>query len=363
MLDPYFSATKIAWILNHVPGVRERAEAGELAFGTVDSFLLWNLTDGKVHATDATNAARTMLYNIRTQEWDRELLEMFHIPESLLPEVKDNVADFGRTAPGVFDHEIPIGGMAGDQHAALIGQACFAPGMVKSTYGTGCFALMNIGKDCRLSQNRLLTTVAYRVDGKTTYALEGSIFVAGAAIQWLRDNAGFFSESAASEALALSVPDANDVYFVPAFTGLGAPYWNPDARGAILGLTRDTTKAHITRAALEAQAYQTHDLMAAMEKDSGVRPETIRADGGLVSNAFMCQFLADILAAKVEIPSCAETTALGAAYLAGLSAGMYSGFDDLAANWNLDRAYVPNMKEDTRRSLLHGWTQAVKRVM
>jgi glycerol kinase len=363
LLDPYFSATKIAWILDHVSGARARAEAGELAFGTVDSFLLWRLTGGKVHATDATNAARTMLYNIHTQEWDRELLDLFGVPVSLLPEVKDNVADFGRTALGVFEKEIPIGGMAGDQQAALIGQACFAPGMVKSTYGTGCFALMNIGGESRLSQNRLLTTIAYRIGGRTTYALEGSIFVAGAAIQWLRDNAGFFSEASASEILALSVPDANDVYFVPAFTGLGAPYWDPAARGAILGLTRETTKAHITRAALEAQAYQTYDLMAAMEKDSGVKPKAIRADGGLVANGFVCQFLADILDTKVEIPVCAETTALGAAYLAGLSAGVYTGFDDLAANWKLDRAYVPNMEEDTRKSLLRGWAQAVKRVM
>ena len=363
LLDPYFSATKIQWILDNVPGVRERADKGKLAFGTVDSWLLWNLTGGRVHATDATNASRTLLFNIRTQGWDDDLLRLFDIPRSLLPEVKDNVADFGRTDENLFGRSIPIGGMAGDQQAALIGQACFRHGMVKSTYGTGCFALMNIGETFRESKNRLLTTQAYRLEGKTTYAIEGSIFIAGAAIQWLRDGLGLFKNAGESEALALSVPDNNGVYFVPAFTGLGAPHWRPDARAMLTGMGRESTAAHIVRAALEAQAYQTLDLMDAMKADTDYDPEIIRADGGLVANNFVCQFLADMLDRPVEIPAVAETTALGAAYLAGLQSGVYNGLDDISKDWKASRRYTPRIKADERESLYAGWKNAVDAVL
>lgn len=361
LLDPYFSATKLRWILDNVDGVRSRAEKGDLAFGTIDTWLLWNLTGGKIHATDITNASRTMLYNVVSHEWDNDLLKLFNIPKSLLPEVKDNVSDFGRTTPGLLNNVYAVGGMAGDQQAALIGQACFKPGMVKSTYGTGCFALMNIGPQFRLSQNRLLTTIAYRVNGEISYAVEGSIFVAGAAIQWLRDNAGFFATAPESEKLATSVSDTDGVYFVPAFTGLGAPYWDPAARGAILGLTRETTKAHITRAALEAQAYQTLDLMDAMVKDGGTNPDVIRADGGLVANGFMCQFLADMLERTVEIPQNAETTALGAAFLAGLQMGVYKNLDDVAQTWSCAKRYEPQQIDRDQRYA--GWKRAVGRVI
>jgi glycerol kinase len=322
LLDPYFSATKIAWILDNVDGARVRAAKGELAFGTVDTWLLWNLTGGKVHATDITNASRTMLFNIVTQEWDKDLLKLFNIPASMLPAVYDNVHAFGFTDEKIVGEAIMIGGMAGDQQAALIGQACFQPGMVKSTYGTGCFALINIGGTFRQSKNRLLTTVAYRVNGKIAYAIEGSIFVAGAAVQWLRDGLKVFKKASESEVIAQSVGDNGGVYFVPAFTGLGAPHWDPNARAAISGLTRDSNISHIVRAALEAQGYQTLDLMSAMERDSGAKVGVLRADGGLVANGFVCQFLADMLARPVEIPKVAETTAWGAACLAGLQAGV-----------------------------------------
>lgn len=360
LLDPYFSATKLNWILENVAGVRAKAEKGELAFGTVDSWLLWNLTGGKVHATDITNASRTMLFNVVTQAWDDDLLKLFNIPKSLLPDVKDNVANFGTTASGLLSKQYTIGGMAGDQQAAMIGQACFKPGMVKSTYGTGCFALMNIGNIFRESQNRLLTTIAYRINGKIAYAVEGSIFVAGAAIQWLRDNAGFFASSPESEALATSIDDTDGVYFIPAFTGLGAPYWDPEARGAIFGLTRETTKAHITRAALEAQAYQTLDLMDAMVKDGGTDPEVIRADGGLVANSFMCQFLANMLNKPIEVPHNAETTALGAAFLAGLHAGIYKNLNDVASTWSRAKRYEPQSVDREKRYA--GWKKAIGRV-
>lgn len=357
LLDPYFSATKIAWILDNVDGVRVRAEKGELAFGTVDTWILWNLTKGKVHATDATNAARTMLYNIAEQKWDDDLLKLFNIPKSLLPEVKDNAADYGTT--DLLGAALPIGGMAGDQQAALIGQACFNKGMVKSTYGTGCFALMNIGETFKPSQNRLLSTTAYRFNGKTTYAVEGSIFVAGAAIQWLRDGLGLFDKASKSEAMARSVPDNNGVYFVPAFTGLGAPYWNPHARAIVSGMTRDTTAAHIVRAALEAQAYQTLDLMAAMEADSGYKSAVMRADGGLVSNEFVCQFLTDMLNVPVEIPAVAETTAWGAACLAGLQAGVFKSLDDISKVWRPARHYTPRMDAAQRDKLYKCWKETV----
>jgi glycerol kinase len=363
LLDPYFSGTKIAWILDHVKGARKKAEAGDLAFGTVDTWLLWNLTGGKVHATDATNAARTMLFNIRAQKWDDDLLKLLDIPRAILPEVKDNVAAFGETAKGVFNCSLPIAGMAGDQQAAVIGQACFEEGMVKSTYGTGCFALMNIGPKFKESKNRLLTTPAYRFDGKTTYAIEGSIFIAGAAVQWLRDGLELFPKAADSEKFATSVKDNGGVYFVPAFTGLGAPYWEPEARGMIAGLTRDSTAAHIVRAALEAQAYQTLDLMAAMKADTGHDPEIIRADGGLVANRFVCQFLADMLDRPVEIPKVAETTAWGAACLAGLGTGVYDGLDAVSERWTSDRLYKPQMKKAERERLYGEWKQTIGRLL
>ena len=363
LLDPYFSATKIAWILDNVAGARASAEKGELAFGTVDCFLLWRLTGGRVHATDATNASRTMLYNIIEGRWDDVLLKLFNIPRSMLPEIKDNVGDFGKTDISLLGKSYTIGGMAGDQQAALFGQACFSEGMVKSTYGTGCFALMNIGTKFRSSENRLLTTIGYRLDGQSTYAIEGAIFVAGAAIQWLRDGLHLFKNAEESEGIATSVEDTDGVYFVPAFTGLGAPYWVPEARGLISGLTRGTTAAHIVRAALEAQAYQTRDLMKAFIADGGHDPKVIRADGGLVANHFMCQFLADQIGKPVEIPEVAETTALGAALMAGLHAGVYSGLGDISKTWNRARRYDPVMPTQQRDTLYAGWTKTVKSLL
>jgi glycerol kinase len=363
LLDPYFSATKIAWILQNVPGARAKAEKGELAFGTVDTFLLWRITGGRVHATDATNASRTMLFNIRDGRWDDVLLKMFNIPRSLLPEVKDNVADFGKTDIQLFGKSYTIGGMAGDQQAALFGQACFTEGMVKSTYGTGCFALMNIGKKFRFSENRLLTTIGYRIEGQNTYAIEGAIFVAGAAIQWLRDGMRLFRNAAETEGIATSVKDSGGVYFVPAFTGLGAPYWVPEARGIISGLTRGTTSAHIVRAALEAQAYQTRDLMKVFIADGGHDPKVIRADGGLVANHFMCQFLADQIGKPVEIPDVAETTAFGVASMAGLQCGVYKGLDDIAAVWRCARRYEPSIVAAQRDTLYTGWTKTIASIL
>lgn len=363
LLDPYFSGTKLAWILDNVPGVRTRAEAGDLAFGTVDCYLLWKLTGGRVHATDVTNASRTMLYNIVTQEWDDDLLRLLNIPRGLLPDVRDNVADFGATDPALLGRSFTIGGMAGDQQAAVVGQACFHDGMVKSTYGTGCFALMNIGGTFRESKNRLLTTPAYRLNGEITYAIEGSIFVSGAAVQWLRDGLGLFRQASESEGLATSVADTNGVYLVPAFTGMGAPYWDADARGLLCGITRDVTAAHITRAALEAQAYQTRDLIGAMEADTGKKIDIIRADGGLVANKFVCQFLADILNCPVDIPRVAETTALGAAYLAGLQVGVYNGLDDITNAWHAVRHYDPAMDDAKRDALYAGWQKAIERTL
>ncbi len=360
LLDPYFSATKIAWILDNVEGARSRAMRGELAFGTVDCYLLWCLTNGKVHATDVTNAARTLLFNIIEQKWDIDLLMLFNIPKEILPEVHDNAARFGVTDSALFGQEILIGGMAGDQHAALIGQRCFRSGMVKSTYGTGCFVLMNIGMDFKFSQYRLLTTPAYCLAGKITYAIEGAIFVAGAAIQWLRDELGFFQDVTKSEALANSVPNSNEVYFVPAFTGLGAPYWRPDVRGMIIGLSRETTNAHIIRAALEAQGYQTLDLMEAMEKDSGHHAEVIRVDGGLVTNKFMCQFLADMLNKPVEVPKITEATAVGAAILAGLTVSLFADLKATERYWLQKEIYVPMMDANDRKRLYAGWKAAVQ---
>ena len=362
LLDPYFSATKLCWLLDNVDGARKRADAGELAFGTIDCFLLWHLTGGEVHATDASNASRTQLFNIHSQEWDDALLALHNIPREVLPEVKDCSVLFGACDPELFGAAIPITGMAGDQQAATFGQAAFEPGTLKSTYGTGCFALLNTGGEAVSSTNRLLTTVAWRLDGETTYALEGSIFVAGAAVQWLRDGLGLFSDAAESEALAASVSSAGGIYMVPAFTGLGAPYWDADARGALIGLTRDTGAAEITRATLEAVCYQTRDLLEAMTADGAPLPPTLRVDGGMAANDWTMQFLADMLGTPVERPVVTETTALGAAYLAGLATGYYSGKEDIARQWRRDRRFEPGMEDGLREELYAGWKTAVGRV-
>ena len=363
LLDPYFSATKIAWILDNVAGARERAERGELAFGTIDSFLLWRLTGGAVHATDVTNASRTLLYDIREQRWDPELCRLFRVPEALLPVVHDNSHVFGLTAPGLFDVQIPIGGMAGDQQAALFGQACFEPGMVKSTYGTGCFMLVNTGSEAVRSEHRLLTTPAYRLDGRTTYALEGSIFVAGAAIKWLRDGLRVITQASDTDGMATQIPDSHGVYLVPAFVGLGAPHWDPEARGAVFGLTLDATGAHLARAALEATAYQTRDLLQAMVGDGCAQPAAIRVDGGMTANGWLCQFLADILEVPVDRPANLETTALGAAFHAGLATGVWSGLDELSRTWVASDTFRPEMDGKLRRTLLDGWEKAVAKTL
>jgi glycerol kinase len=362
VIDPYFSGTKIAWLLDNVPGAREAANAGRLAFGTVDSWLLWNLTGGEVHATDATNASRTMLFDIHRQTWDPELCAILGVPMSLLPQVCDCAGDFGACRPDILGAAVPIHGIAGDQQAATVGQACFSPGMIKSTYGTGCFVVMNTGDNPVASSNQLLTTVGYRIGGRTTYALEGSIFVAGAAVQWLRDGLNLIEDAPASEALASNVDSTGGVYLVPAFTGLGAPYWDADARGAILGLTRDTGIAHIVRAALEAVCYQTRDLLHAMEADAGGRIETLRVDGGMVANNWLMQFLSDVLDIRVERPAVNETTALGAAYLAGLGAGIFGSLEEVAARWLPEHAFNPGMDADRRHHLYENWLAAVARV-
>jgi len=363
LLDSYFSATKLHWILSHVDGARARAEKGELAFGTVDSFLLWRLTGGGSHATDATNASRTMLFDINSQQWDQSLLDLFQIPASLLPEVKDCIADFGVTDPHLFGRAIPIGGIAGDQQAAAIGQACLEPGMIKSTYGTGCFVLMNTGDKVIRSQNRLLTTVAYRVDGRTSYAVEGSIFVAGAAIQWIRDGLKLIDSAGEVEGLAQGLDSNRGVYLVPAFTGLGAPHWDPHARGAIFGLTRDTGVAEIVRATLESVGYQTYDLMEAMKRDSKTASKTLRVDGGMVANNWFLQFLADLLDVPVERPQVTETTALGAAYLAGVQCGLFESLADVRNHWQRDALFTPRLSAAERSVLLRGWEKAVSRVL
>lgn len=363
LVDSYFSATKIAWLLDNVPGARARAEKGELCFGTVDSFLLFRLTGGKVHATDATNASRSMLFDIHRQDWDDTLLKLFNVPPAMLPAVKDCSTEFGATTPEVLGHAIPITGIAGDQQAATFGQACFQPGMIKSTYGTGCFALVNIGTKPVRSDHRLLTTVAYRLNGKPTYALEGSIFVAGAAVKWLRDGLGIVASAAETATLAASASDNHGVYLVPAFVGLGAPYWDPDARGALLGLTLDSGRAQIARATLESVAYQTRDLTAAMHSDGAAAPTAIRVDGGMVANDWLCQFLADMLNVAVERPKVIETTALGAAYLAGLHVGVYKGLDAVAYGWNCERRFEPRMNPALRQQLYEGWKKAVARVL
>jgi glycerol kinase len=362
LLDPYFSGTKIAWLLDNVPGARERAERGELAFGTIDCFLLWRLTGGKVHATDATNASRSLIYDIRKQAWDKELLALLRIPESLLPEVKDSNADFGATEAAILGQSIPVGGIAGDQQAATVGQTCFQPGMMKSTYGTGCFALFNTGKDLVHSQNRLLSTIAYRLDGEATYALEGSIFVAGAAVQWLRDGLGIIKSAGETEALAKQADTRQRVYMVPAFTGLGAPYWDAEARGAFFGLTRGSGPAELARAALEAVCYQTRDLLEAMRADGATGLEALRVDGGMVANDWMLQMLSDILGVAVERPVVPETTALGAAYLAGLNQGLFADLEAVAAQWQCDARFEPQMAAEERDERYAGWQDAVARV-
>jgi glycerol kinase len=361
ILDPYFSATKLAWLLEHIPGARARAQRGELAFGTVDSFLLWRLTEGRVHATDASNAARTLLFNIHSQTWDDELLALFDIPRALLPEVLDNAAAFGYTT--LFGTPLRITGMAGDQQAATIGQTCFQPGMIKSTYGTGCFMVQNTGRNVVKSRQRLLSTVCYRLDGQTTYALEGSIFVAGAAVQWLRDAIKLIAHAGETETLARQVDSTDGVYLVPAFTGLGAPYWDPLARGAIIGLTRDSGIAHIVRAALESVCYQTRDLLDAMQADGSARPSALRVDGGMVGNDWLMQFLSDMLALPIERPHITHTTALGAAYLAGLGVGVFSSLEELSDKWQREARFEPQMPDAERTGLYQGWREAVSRTL
>ena len=362
LIDPYFSATKLRWLLDEVPDARARAERGELRFGTIDCFLLWRLTGGQVHRTDATNASRTMLFNIHTQQWDEELLQLLDIPASLLPEVMDSAADFGQTDASVLGASVPVCGIAGDQQAALIGQACFSPGMVKSTYGTGCFMVMNTGDTPIRSQNRLLTTVGYRLKGQTTYALEGSIFVAGAAIQWLRDGLKLIQHAGETEALARQAGDHTGVYLVPAFTGLGAPYWDPTARGAIFGLTRDTGIAQIVAAGLQSVCFQTRDLLDAMQADGAQNTAALRVDGGMVINNWVVQELANILGVTVDRPQVTETTALGAAYLAGLQLGVFKNLEDIASHWACERTFTPAMPEAQRNALYEGWLDAIRRV-
>ncbi len=365
LLDPYFSATKIAWLLDHVDGARASAARGDVLFGTIDSYLVWKLTGGARHATDATNASRTLLYDITAQDWDDTLLDLFGVPRAMLPDVLDCAADFGTTDPDVLGAAIPIRGVAGDQQAALIGQACFRPGMIKSTYGTGCFALLNTGSDPVRSENRLLTTIGYRLDGQATYALEGSIFVAGAAVQWLRDGLGIIADAAQSGVLAEQADPGQRVYLVPAFVGLGAPHWDAEARGALFGLTRNTGPADLARAALEAVCYQTADLLDAMHRDWGdaAGDTVLRVDGGMVASDWAMQCLADLLDAPVDRPHSLETTALGAAWLAGAHIGLWPDQVEFAATWARERRFEPVMDADLRRAKLAGWRDAVRRTL
>ncbi len=365
IIDPYFSGTKVGWILDNVPGARARAERGELLFGTVDCYLLWRLTGGKVHATDATNASRTLLFNIHTGAWDDDLLKLLGVPCAMLPEVKDSSFRFGETVPDLFGGAIAVAGIAGDQQAATIGQACFSPGMIKSTYGTGCFALLNTGRTPVASKNKLLTTIAYQLAGKRTYALEGSIFVAGSAVQWLRDGLGIIKQAAETGPLAERSDSAQSVYLVPAFVGMGAPYWNPRVRGALFGLTRNTGPAELAHAALESVCYQTFDLREAMRADwpDGKAANVLRVDGGMTASDWTMQRLADLLDAPVDRPVIQETTALGAAYLAGLSTGVFPEPAKFADHWRLERRFEPNMSAATRERKLKGWQRAVKGVL
>lgn len=364
VIDPYFSATKIKWLLDQVAGLRDKAAAGKLAFGTVDTWLIWNLTGGKVHATDATNAARTLLFDIHTRQWDDELLRLFGVPRSMLPEVLDCAAEFGTTDPALFGAAIPIRGVAGDQQAALIGQACFDPGMIKSTYGTGCFAVLNTGSEPVTSNNCLLTTIGYQLNGKTTYALEGSIFIAGAAVQWLRDGLKIIQHAGDTQAMAEHADQGHHVYLVPAFVGLGAPHWDAEARGAIFGLTRSSGPAELARAALESVGYQTRDLLEAMRKDwPHADTKVLRVDGGMTASDWTMQFLSDILGVPVDRPQMLETTALGAAYLAGLQSDIYPQPQQFAEMWQLDRQFQPSMPDERRESLYAGWRDALQRTL
>lgn len=361
IIDAYFSATKIRWILENVEGARKKAEAGELAFGTVDSWLIWNLTKGEKHLTDITNASRTMLFNIHTQEWDQELLNLFGIPQSMLPEVKTCSEVYCETAGDVLRSKIPIAGIAGDQQAALFGQLCTEPGMAKTTYGTGCFLVMNTGKEAVRSKNQLLTTVAWKIGDEINYALEGSVFIGGAAIQWLRDGIELFGHAKESEKLAMSLPDNEGVYFVPALAGLGAPHWDQDARGAFFGITRGTTIEHFTRAALEAIAYQVYDVLKAMEKDAGEKTKELRVDGGATANNFLMQFQSDLLDCEIKRPQIIETTAIGAAFLAGLAVGFWKDQSEIQSLWEADKSFEPEMDSEKRDKLIHFWHKAVER--
>ena len=361
IIDAYFSATKIKWILDNVPGARERAEKGKLMFGTVDTWLIWRLTRGEVHVTDPSNASRTMLFNIRTLQWDEELLKLFDIPASMMPEVRSSSEVYGATKTTIFAHKVPIAGIAGDQQAALFGQMCVEPGSVKNTYGTGCFLLMNSGEKPIASKNNLLTTIAWKIGDKVNYALEGSIFVGGSVVQWLRDGLGIIRSSSEVEALAASVPDTGGVYFVPALTGLAAPHWDQYARGAISGISRGTTAAHIARAALEGIAYQTLDIVGAMQRDAGVSLVELKVDGGAARNDLLMQFQADIAGVTVRRPMIRETTALGAAYLAGLATGVWRDLNDIKGQWTLDKLYEPQMEAARARELVDGWHKAVER--
>lgn len=363
IIDAYFSATKIKWILDNVPGARKRAEKGKLMFGTVDTWLIWRLTRGEVHVTDVSNASRTMLFNINTLDWDQELLDLFGIPRSMMPEVKSSSEVYGHTKTTIFAHKVPIAGIAGDQQAALFGQMCTEPGMVKNTYGTGCFLLMNSGEKPILSQNNLITTVAWKIGDKVNYALEGSIFVGGSVVQWLRDGLHVINSSSEVEALASQVPDTNGVYFVPALTGLGAPWWDQYARGTITGISRGTTTAHIARAALEGIAYQTMDITAAMSRDAGIPLRELKVDGGASRNNLLMQFQADILGTKVIRPQVVETTAMGAAYLAGLAVGYWSSIDEIRKQWQVDRVFEPSWDEKQIQTAKSGWEDAVKRTL
>jgi len=360
VIDAYFSGTKIKWILDNVPGAREKANKGQLAFGTVDTWLIWNFSKGKLHVTDVTNASRTMLYNIHTLQWDHELLQLLDIPASMLPEVKSSSEVYGHSEATLTPFRIPIAGIAGDQQAALFGQMCIAPGMVKNTYGTGCFMVLNTGTKAIPSRNNLLTTIAWQINGETTYALEGGIFIGGAVVQWLRDGLGIIRHSADVEKLATSVDSSDGVYLVPAFAGLGAPYWNQYARGTMVGMTRGTTAAHIARAALESIALQTLDVLYAMEADAGMSIQELRVDGGATANNHLMQFQADILGAKVVRPHITETTALGAAYLAGLAVGFWDSIATISSQWQVDKTFSPAMDADKRSNLTKGWKRAVK---
>ncbi|MDB5060441.1 MAG: glpK [Mucilaginibacter sp.] len=359
VIDAYFSGSKIKWILDNVDGAREQAEAGELAFGTVDSWLVWKFTNGEVHATDVTNASRTMLFNIRNQQWDEELLQLFNIPRSMLPEVKQSSQIYGETSGSVFAHKIPIAGIAGDQHAALFGQMCIDKAMVKNTYGTGCFMLMNIGQEFIRSKNNLLTTIAWKINDEITYAFEGSIFIGGAVVQWLRDGLGIIKTSADVERLATSVEDTAGVYFVPAFAGLGAPYWDPEVRGAIVGLTRGATAAHISRAALASIAYQTMDVLKAMEADAGMEIKELRVDGGATANNLLMQFQSDVLNCKVIRPGVVETTALGVAYMAGLAVGYWKNIAEIQQLWAVEATFTPQDDLEEVKKGIDGWKRAV----